>query len=603
MPGRAAIAIPTRDRPRYLDVALASIAPQAAAYGAEVVVIDDGTDPGTRAVAGRHGARYVARDGPRGINVARNTAIDVTNAPLVVYVDDDVEVHPGWLAALLGAADACPDDVGVLTGPIRPRIEDHRFRTCGREGPPVTFLDAGPEDADIARAWGANMAVRRSAIEAVGRFAEHLVNGGDEEELKTGCEDRRRADPLRRRGRYRPPARGRRRAPALAGACVVPPRPRGAPVRRAARERPIPRRRAAGPRRLPRPRPALSLLQRRDDERAQRRPAARRARRGDGAAGTGRRLPLGRQRDGRRQARRAAAAARRLARHARGGERPPRAAGPRGRGEPAARAGPRARHRAPRHGHGRGPARARPQPAPRRGAYRAAGAARQVREPQRAARRAPAGRLRLARRRRRRRAAPARLPRHVPPRRRDGGPAPRPARPPPALPRRLDDHAATRRGRRARDHVRRDRPRHGVPPRHLRGAAAVPGAADGLGAGRALGRGRARARLADRDRRRDPGGPHDRAGRRPLRPRRGDRRGPRVPRRAPVRAPGRGAHREGAPVNVAVVAEFYPRAHDPVLGIWAHRQAIAARDAGADVRVLVLYRPIPPLATAPRDIA
>src|SRR5205823_14619713 len=50
----------------------------------------------------------------------------------------------------------------------------------------------------------------------------------------------------------------------------------------------------------------------------------------------------------------------------------------------------------------------------------------------------------------------------------------------------------------------------------------------------------------------------------------------------------------GASMNVAVVAEFYPRAHDPVLGVWAHRQALAARDAGADVRVLVLHRPIPP---------
>ncbi len=49
-------------------------------------------------------------------------------------------------------------------------------------------------------------------------------------------------------------------------------------------------------------------------------------------------------------------------------------------------------------------------------------------------------------------------------------------------------------------------------------------------------------------------------------------------------------------MRVAVVAEFYPRASDPVLGIWAHRQAVAARDAGADVRVLVLHRPLPPLA-------
>src|SRR4051794_7802151 len=46
-------------------------------------------------------------------------------------------------------------------------------------------------------------------------------------------------------------------------------------------------------------------------------------------------------------------------------------------------------------------------------------------------------------------------------------------------------------------------------------------------------------------------------------------------------------------MRVAIVAEYYPRAADPVLGVWAHRQALAARDAGADVRVLVLHRPLP----------
>ena len=51
-------------------------------------------------------------------------------------------------------------------------------------------------------------------------------------------------------------------------------------------------------------------------------------------------------------------------------------------------------------------------------------------------------------------------------------------------------------------------------------------------------------------------------------------------------------------VKVAIVAEFYPRAADPVLGVWAHLQAVAARDAGADVRVLVLHRPLPPLSAA-----
>jgi teichuronic acid biosynthesis glycosyltransferase TuaC len=35
-----------------------------------------------------------------------------------------------------------------------------------------------------------------------------------------------------------------------------------------------------------------------------------------------------------------------------------------------------------------------------------------------------------------------------------------------------------------------------------------------------------------------------------------------------------------------------------VHGWWAHRQAIAARDAGADIRVLALRRPVPPLSVA-----
>ncbi len=53
-------------------------------------------------------------------------------------------------------------------------------------------------------------------------------------------------------------------------------------------------------------------------------------------------------------------------------------------------------------------------------------------------------------------------------------------------------------------------------------------------------------------------------------------------------------------MRVAIVAEYYPRAADPVLGVWAHRQALAARDAGADVRVLVLHRPVPSKAALAR---
>jgi teichuronic acid biosynthesis glycosyltransferase TuaC len=50
-------------------------------------------------------------------------------------------------------------------------------------------------------------------------------------------------------------------------------------------------------------------------------------------------------------------------------------------------------------------------------------------------------------------------------------------------------------------------------------------------------------------------------------------------------------------VKVLVVAEFYPSRRDPVAGIWAHRQTLAAREAGAELRVLVLHRLVPPRAS------
>ncbi len=183
MPPTAAIVIPTRGRPAYLDVALSGIAPQARAAGAEIVVVDDGPDAATRAVAERHGARCIQPpDGRHGLNVARNAGIDATAADLLVFTDDDVDPWDGWLAALLDAATDLPDDVGVLTGPIHARVEDHRFPRCGRERGPVTEQDFGPQDADAPHAWGANLAIRRSALERVGAFDPALSGGGDEEE-------------------------------------------------------------------------------------------------------------------------------------------------------------------------------------------------------------------------------------------------------------------------------------------------------------------------------------------------------------------------------------------------------------------------------------
>src|ERR687898_308310 len=149
----ASILFPTRRRREYLAVALASVAPQAAARGAEIVVVeDDPADPDTERLVTGHGGRYLAHGAPRGINVARNSAIDAATGELLCFLDDDVEAWPGWLDALLGAAAAHPEHE-AFGGPIPPRLEGARLRACGREPLPITSLELGPSDQDAEFAW------------------------------------------------------------------------------------------------------------------------------------------------------------------------------------------------------------------------------------------------------------------------------------------------------------------------------------------------------------------------------------------------------------------------------------------------------------------
>ena len=177
------VVVPTRDRATYLEVTLDSLAGQHDGTPHEVVVVHDGADESTTAVtAAHHGVRYVGHGSRRGLNAARNTGIRETRAPLIAFVDDDVLVPPEWLEALVEGARR-HSDAEAFGGPIRARFEGRVPRGCGREQPPITTLDLGPVDRECKSVWGANLAVRRSAVKRVGGFDESIAQPhGDEEE-------------------------------------------------------------------------------------------------------------------------------------------------------------------------------------------------------------------------------------------------------------------------------------------------------------------------------------------------------------------------------------------------------------------------------------
>jgi glycosyltransferase involved in cell wall biosynthesis len=178
------VVVPTRDRARYLEVSLASLMRQSFDQPYEVIVADDASSDATERVAAEGGAKVVRLPEPSGPNAARNAGIRAASAELIALVDDDVDVPPGWLAAVVDGARRHPD-AEAFGGPIRARFEGPTPRSCGREEPPITTLDLGPEDREVEFVWGANMALRRSAVARVGEFDARLAHFGEEEEWLT----------------------------------------------------------------------------------------------------------------------------------------------------------------------------------------------------------------------------------------------------------------------------------------------------------------------------------------------------------------------------------------------------------------------------------
>ena len=176
------LVVPTRGRAAYLEVTLDSLSRQRTGTPFELLVVDDGATDTTPVVAERFGARLIRHGERRSLNAARNSALREARAGLIAFVDDDVLVPPGWLDALVKGAARHPD-AEAFGGPIRARFEGDSPRSCGREDPPITTLDLGPEDLDAEMVWGANFALRLSAVERIGEFDETLDRGhGDEED-------------------------------------------------------------------------------------------------------------------------------------------------------------------------------------------------------------------------------------------------------------------------------------------------------------------------------------------------------------------------------------------------------------------------------------
>ena len=174
-----------RDRAHHLDHCLRSLR-DLDPPPAEIIVVDNAsTDMTTRAVAARHGVRYVREDIP-GLNHARNAGWRSTSAVVVAYVDDDARAHRRFVAAV--AQGFAAPEIAAVTGLVRPAELVSRAQVAfelleGGTGKGYQRIVFHPRYAPVGvrQAYrcgvGTNMAVRRVVLEALGGFDDRIGVG------------------------------------------------------------------------------------------------------------------------------------------------------------------------------------------------------------------------------------------------------------------------------------------------------------------------------------------------------------------------------------------------------------------------------------------
>ena len=178
------VVVPTRDRPEMLARCLESVV-KAMGPEDELIVVDSASKDAkaVEQAAVGFGARVIRTDLP-GAGRARNVGWQATGHELVVFVDDDVWVEPGWADAM-AERFAHDSDVGFVTGRVEAPEGQQSYYVAIKDDPEPALFDRTSRGLI---GHSASLAVRRPALEAIGGFDVWFgpgarFRGGDDGDL------------------------------------------------------------------------------------------------------------------------------------------------------------------------------------------------------------------------------------------------------------------------------------------------------------------------------------------------------------------------------------------------------------------------------------
>jgi glucosyl-dolichyl phosphate glucuronosyltransferase len=193
------ICVYTEKRWDDIVAAVRSVATQDVAAAETLVIVDHNPTLLSRAQQefGPGGVRVLPNAHKQGLSGARNTAIAEAVGDVVVFLDDDAEARPGWLAALL--APYSDPTVAAVGGVAHPRWPVNRPRVLPGAAPydpnstgeldwivGCTYTGQPERQSEVRNLMGCNMSFRREVFERVGGFAEDIGRIGKN---PLGCEE------------------------------------------------------------------------------------------------------------------------------------------------------------------------------------------------------------------------------------------------------------------------------------------------------------------------------------------------------------------------------------------------------------------------------
>ena len=187
---KVSVVIPAYNHASFLQKTIESVLAQTW-RDYEIIVVDDGSQDATPAVAAQFGAalRYI-RQANRGMAATRNTGIQAASGELISFLDDDDLWLPDYLATVVPHFQADPSLAAMYTGYQLTSGEEGRdFPKQGTRTVPANSL----YDQLIEGGFfpPSSVSVRKSCLDSIGFFDENLQGYADWELWLRICKEHR----------------------------------------------------------------------------------------------------------------------------------------------------------------------------------------------------------------------------------------------------------------------------------------------------------------------------------------------------------------------------------------------------------------------------